>query len=718
MKQYKAAIAKQNKRDSSINNCRRAISIDYNNVNGLQMSENQGFTFQNTHDFKLDRIFDPFQYRHFSNEDQLETWLKEYYKYYYAIHIQADKIMSEAHINGFYKKYTDSIEYALYRVKYLKHLIHFTNLSLERHYDLQDESDDEGISTKMTTLNNHSDDEDNSYTLHTSPNVPSAEEHFTLGSLQSDSDEESMVYEISSYFHRLNRKKLLEIVSGTKLVWVPAVTIAMKCVNKILGHLTMALDYLTKNNKEQHKYVFLLVVKLAWCFDFFYGAMIASEKSPFYQKQECEDLKDHLEIVDVNDVNQFWKQTHKGVQNMGKVLGVFSRWMKHTSKTKQFISFMGWAAKYSWSKKKGIDQGLFFMEAFDKDTHQKVLKIKDTNTMKYLSKRKMPKVEVDQKLYIKMPQCDQLVESTNLYSADTPQMVSNHLEWPFELNIKNYNPWSKLKMRIIAKEDWGRVNWKNGTLNNPDSECIHMPVALFFIHGGGFKNGSSGMSNKVWRKYAIRTGYPVFAVDYRLSPEYKFPAHVSDCWQAYLWVRYYSEKYLGIRFQKIILVGDSAGASLSFSITNLAIKKKWIIPDGLWISYPAFSMDRYNFDPSLFICLDEAYVNTQFFDFWVSAYMADESSSKKYLCSPIYTPNKLIKHFPPIRMGIGGVDPVRDGALLVFRKWVKSGVNIKGKLYKHLSHGYLSMGGYPFNLEECRNAFEDTFVMLDELVKL
>ena len=89
---------------------------------------------------------------------------------------------------------------------------------------------------------------------------------------------------------------------------------------------------------------------------------------------------------------------------------------------------MGWAAKYSWSKKKGIDQGLFFMEAFDKDTHQKVLKIKDTNTMKYLSKRKMPKVEVDQKLYIKMPQCDQLVESTNLYSSDTPQMVSNHLD--------------------------------------------------------------------------------------------------------------------------------------------------------------------------------------------------------------------------------------------------------------------------------------------------
>lgn len=108
---------------------------------------------------------------------------------------------------------------------------------------------------------------------------------------------------------------------------------------------------------------------------------------------------------------------------------------------------------------------------------------------------------------------------------------------------------------------------------DPESEPVHMPVALFYIHGGGFLGGSSGSYNAILRKIAINTGYPVFAVDYRLSPEYKFPSHLSDVWIVYLWIRYYSEKYLKIKIDKIIWIGDSAGGWLWYTLTILAIEK-------------------------------------------------------------------------------------------------------------------------------------------------
>lgn len=95
--------------------------------------------------------------------------------------------------------------------------------------------------------------------------------------------------------------------------------------------------------------------------------------------------------------------------------------------------------------------------------------------------------------------------------------------------------------------------------------------------------------------------------------------------------------------------------------------------------------------------------------------MKEAKDAKDYYCSPIYTPKKLMAKMPPIRMGIAGIDPLRDSTLVVFKKLVQAGADCKGKLYKHLLHGYLEMDSYPFNLEECKRAFFDTIEHIHEL---
>ena len=36
------------------------------------------------------------------------------------------------------------------------------------------------------------------------------------------------------------------------------------------------------------------------------------------------------------------------------------------------------------------------------------------------------------------------------------------------------------------------------------------------------------------------------SIDYRLAPQYPYPAAIDDCWQAYNWIISYAERTLGI----------------------------------------------------------------------------------------------------------------------------------------------------------------------------
>lgn len=311
--------------------------------------------------------------------------------------------------------------------------------------------------------------------------------------------------------------------------------------------------------------------------------MIDNPKSVYYKKKQNNLLKEHLEIQDVEDVGHYWKLADEALFNVGKILGnilnlsfyvqigvnfinlnyigVCSRIFKHESRVRQMFSLAGWVPFYFlFNKKKGADQGLFFMNSFNKHTFRRMNSMYEIGTLKSLIKISLPKVEVESKIYIKIPANDQLDKDNNLKSKKIPEMVSENLDIPFEVNIKNYDPSEYLKMRVITCEDWGAINWKTGEIENETDEVRHCEVALLYVHGGAFVSGSSGTYQTVLRKYATSTGYPVFAVDYRLAPDHKFPIPLSDSWLAYLWLRYYSEKYLRIKFGKIILVGDSAGS--------------------------------------------------------------------------------------------------------------------------------------------------------------
>lgn len=55
---------------------------------------------------------------------------------------------------------------------------------------------------------------------------------------------------------------------------------------------------------------------------------------------------------------------------------------------------------------------------------------------------------------------------------------------------------------------------------------------LLYLHGGGFVIGSLDTHDSLCRQLALRSGWSVVALDYRLAPENPFPAAVDDTWAA------------------------------------------------------------------------------------------------------------------------------------------------------------------------------------------
>ncbi len=89
--------------------------------------------------------------------------------------------------------------------------------------------------------------------------------------------------------------------------------------------------------------------------------------------------------------------------------------------------------------------------------------------------------------------------------------------------------------------------------------------AVIYLHGGAFAIGSKRTHRAIAAAYASQ-GYLVFNVDYRLAPEFPFPAAIEDACAAWSWVIEHAQTYGGDA-RRIVLAGESAGANLALSMT-------------------------------------------------------------------------------------------------------------------------------------------------------
>lgn len=90
---------------------------------------------------------------------------------------------------------------------------------------------------------------------------------------------------------------------------------------------------------------------------------------------------------------------------------------------------------------------------------------------------------------------------------------------------------------------------------------------ILYCHGGGYTSGNLGYARVLAAKMANATGCEVLAFQYRLAPEFPYPAALEDALEAWEYLM-----HQGWGAKNVILAGDSAGGNLALELT-LALKE-------------------------------------------------------------------------------------------------------------------------------------------------
>ena len=122
--------------------------------------------------------------------------------------------------------------------------------------------------------------------------------------------------------------------------------------------------------------------------------------------------------------------------------------------------------------------------------------------------------------------------------------------------------------------------WSLLDVYTPNGTKEKLPT-IVSIHGGAYVYGDK----EIYRRYGMdmaKRGFAFVNFNYRLAPKWKFPAPLYDTNAVMLWVRKNALRY-HLDPERIILVGDSAGAQLASQYAAIATNPAYAAEFGIQV---------------------------------------------------------------------------------------------------------------------------------------
>ncbi len=210
---------------------------------------------------------------------------------------------------------------------------------------------------------------------------------------------------------------------------------------------------------------------------------------------------------------------------------------------------------------------------------------------------------------------------------------------------------------------------------------------LVFFHGGGWVIGDLDSHDVVCRKLAHEGELIVIAVDYRLSPEAKFPAAVNDAIAATAWIAA-NAKQFGIDASRISVGGDSAGGNLAAVVAIHARDHNGPELAGQVLIYPGtdFRMTHPSHsEPETSILLTHSVIR-----WFKDHYLNGAEDIEDWRASPARIEN--LAGLPPAYVLTAGADPLRDEGDEFAKRLAEAGVPVKYRTFPGQFHGFFTMG--------------------------
>jgi len=204
---------------------------------------------------------------------------------------------------------------------------------------------------------------------------------------------------------------------------------------------------------------------------------------------------------------------------------------------------------------------------------------------------------------------------------------------------------------------------------------------LLFIHGGGMILGDLDHDDAVARKLTLELGAVTVSVDYRLAPEFPFPAGLEDCYATLRWMADNAEE-LGFDPDRLLIYGGSAGGALALATTLLARDRGFTGIRFVMAPYPM--LDYRNNTPSSHEITDvgvwDRALNLEAWQHYLGPNPVDVSPYASLALA------KDLSNLPPLFIDTGDIDLFRDEIITFVQGLTNAGVAIEFHLYPGSYH--------------------------------
>ncbi len=216
------------------------------------------------------------------------------------------------------------------------------------------------------------------------------------------------------------------------------------------------------------------------------------------------------------------------------------------------------------------------------------------------------------------------------------------------------------------------------------SGARELPLIVYF-HGGGFVICTIEMYDDMCRMLANHSGCAVASVDYRLAPEAPFPGPLEDC---YLALKNLAGRgaELGIDPSRLAVAGDSAGGNLAAATALLARERGGPALRYQGLIYPC--VDPACDSPSQRAFAENHMLTRSGMLWYWKQYLRSPGDANNPLAAP---PLADLRGLPPASLITAEFDPLRDEGEDYADRLRAAGVEVIGRRYLGMIHGFASM---------------------------
>ncbi len=252
---------------------------------------------------------------------------------------------------------------------------------------------------------------------------------------------------------------------------------------------------------------------------------------------------------------------------------------------------------------------------------------------------------------------------------------------------------------MASTPDATRVQIRRVDANGVDADLIwparlHHPIgrrAILYLHGGGFYSGSLRTHRNIASALAKAASADVLLIDYRLAPDYGFPAQVDDCVAAYRWLT-----TSGYKPGNIVIAGESVGATLALEVVLNQMRISGPLPAAVIAMSPVTDFGASG--PSLIAnAANDPFMGKDELATIRHAFAGDHSAVDPAL-SPLYA---KFAGFPPLLVQVGSREALLDDSKRLADKMRAAGGNVSLEIWPGMIHQWQI---FPFWLDDARKA--------------